>query len=80
VETIEERRKMYILMHGDNVRALREEMLWSQQELATAAGISPVTARSAERGGRVQATTAKRIAQAVGVDPPQALGRVARRA
>jgi transcriptional regulator with XRE-family HTH domain len=71
---------MYVELYPERVRTLREEQGMSKRDLAAAAGISKTTARNAERGAPVRSKTARRAARALGVDPPQRLGRPARRA
>ena len=71
---------MYVEMHGEQVRALREGRGMSKRDLAAAAGVSKTTMRNAERGEPVQTETARKVARALEVDPPQRLGRVSRRA
>ena len=66
---------MYVEMHGDKVQELRSARGMSRRDLAAAAGISRSTARRAERAEPVRLTTAKAVAAALEVDPPQRLGR-----
>ena len=68
---------MYVELHTEMVTTLREERGMSKRDLAAAAEVSPTTARNAERGAPVRLKTARRIAAALGVDPPQRLGRPA---
>ena len=58
---------------------LREERGISKRDLAAAAGISTTTARNAECGEPVRSKTARKVAAALGVNPPQPLGRPAHR-
>jgi hypothetical protein len=46
----------------------------TKRDLAAAAGVS-TTARNAERGAPVGSKTARKVARALDVDPPQRLGR-----
>jgi DNA-binding XRE family transcriptional regulator len=52
----------------------------TKRDLAAAAGVSPQTAGNAERGEPVRSKTARKVAWALGVNPPQRLGRPAHRA
>ena len=70
---------MYVELFPERVKALREERGMTKRDLAAAAGVSVTTARNAERGGPVRSKTARRVAAALGVDPPQRLGRPAYR-
>jgi transcriptional regulator with XRE-family HTH domain len=70
---------MQVRLDGERVRGLREERGLSKGELADAAGISRTTARNAERGVPVRGATGRAVAKVLGVEPPQSLGRVARR-
>ncbi len=70
---------MYVELHPERMRALREEQGMSKRDLAVAAGISKKTARNAERGEPVRAKTARRVAEALVVHPLQRLGRPAHR-
>ena len=70
---------MYVELYAEKVRALREESGMSKRDLAAAAGISTTTARNAERGEPVRSKTARKVAAALGVNPPQPLGRPAHR-
>jgi transcriptional regulator with XRE-family HTH domain len=70
---------VYVMLYPEKVRALREARGMSKRDLATAAGISKKTARNAERGLPVRTKTARSVADALGVDPPQPLGRPAHR-
>jgi transcriptional regulator with XRE-family HTH domain len=66
---------MYVAMYGERVRELREEKVMSKRGLAAAAGITPKTARRAEREGPVTMWTARKVATALGVGSPQGLAR-----
>jgi len=66
---------MYVEMHGDKVQELRSARGMSRRDLAAAAGISLSTAWRAERAEPVRVSTAKAVAAALEVDPPQRLGR-----
>ena len=66
---------MYVQLYPERVKTLREERGMSKRDLAAAAGVCPTTARNAERGTPVQSNTAFKVAAALGVDPPQRLGR-----
>jgi transcriptional regulator with XRE-family HTH domain len=70
---------VYVELYPEKVRALREERGMSKRDLATAAGISKKTARNAECGEPVRSKTARSVADALAVDPPQRLGRPAHR-
>jgi transcriptional regulator with XRE-family HTH domain len=71
---------VFVEMYGEQVRALREGRGMSKRDLANAAGVSPKTARNAERGEPVRTKTARGVATALGVYPLQRLGRPAHRA
>ena len=51
----------------------------TKRDLAAAAGVSKKTVRNAERGEPVRSKTARKVAAALEIDPPQRLGRPARR-
>ncbi len=51
---------------GTRIRRLRQEQAWTQEELASQAGISPRTVQRAEEG-QMSADTLKAVAQAFGV-------------
>ena len=70
---------MYVELYPEKVRALREERGMSPADLAVAAGLSARTARRAASGQPVRAKTARAVAAALGVHPPQPLGRPAHR-
>ncbi len=71
---------MYVMLYSERVKALREERGMTKRNLATTAGVSKKTAGNAERGLPVRSKTAKKVAAALGVDPPQRLGRPVHRA
>jgi transcriptional regulator with XRE-family HTH domain len=60
---------------NDEVKSLREERGMSPRDLARQAGITPTTARRAERGQPVRVSTARKIGGALQVDP-RSLGAV----
>jgi transcriptional regulator with XRE-family HTH domain len=66
---------MYVAMYGERVRELREEKGMSKRALAEAAGITPKTARRAEREEPVSLWTARKVAAALGVESVRGLGR-----
>ena len=66
---------MYVEMHSDKVQELRSARGMSRRDLAAAAGISLSAARRVERAEPVRVRTAKAVAAALEVDPPQRLGR-----
>jgi len=72
------RKRMRIAMNAERVRALREEWGMSKREMAAEAGVSVKAARRAENGEPVMASTARGVARALRVDPPQSLGRPVR--
>lgn len=49
------------------VKELRQAREWSREQLAAAAGVSLYTVINFEQGKGVQATTARKIANALGV-------------
>ena len=71
---------MNVEPYPERVKTLREERGMTKRDLAAAAGVSKTAARNAERGEPVRSKTASRVARALGVEPPQRLGRPARRA
>ncbi len=71
---------MYVDLYPEKVRALREERGMTKRDLAAAAGVSMTTAGNAERGEPIRSKTARKVARALGVEPPQRLGHPARRA
>jgi transcriptional regulator with XRE-family HTH domain len=62
---------------NDRVRQFREARGISQRGPAREAGITPTTARRAERGQPVRVSTARKIGGALQVDP-RSLGTVVR--
>ncbi len=71
---------MYVQLYPEQVKTLREEHGMTKRDLAAAAGVSATTARNAERGAPVRSKTARKVAAALGFDPPQRLGRPVHRA
>jgi transcriptional regulator with XRE-family HTH domain len=71
---------VYVELLAERVKTLREERGMTKRDLAAAAGVSTTTARNAERGEPVRSKTARKVARTLGVEPPQRLGRPARRA
>jgi DNA-binding XRE family transcriptional regulator len=70
---------VYVELYPKRVKALREERGMSKRDLATAAGISKTTMRHAALGVPVRSKTAFSVAEALGVHPPQRLGRPSHR-
>lgn len=68
-----------MVLYPERAKSLREERGMGKRDLAVAAGISKTTGRNAERGEPVRNQTAFKVAAALGVDPPQRLGRPAQR-
>ena len=69
---------MFVQLDGPKVRELREADGAGRSSLARRAGISPTTLRRVEGNrGPVMVKTARKIAAALDVDPPQRLGRPA---
>jgi transcriptional regulator with XRE-family HTH domain len=67
---------MYVVLHGSKVRELGEAEGADRATLARRAGISPKTLRRVEGNrGAVSVKTARKVAAALEVEPPQALGR-----
>jgi transcriptional regulator with XRE-family HTH domain len=67
---------MYVVLYGSKVRELREAGGADRATLAERAGISPTTLRRVEGNrGAVSVKTARKVAAALDVEPPQALGR-----
>jgi transcriptional regulator with XRE-family HTH domain len=54
---------------GDRLLQARQVVGWSQQDLATRAGIGVPTVRAIERGQIPQASTTRRLANALGISP-----------
>ncbi len=63
---------MYVKLEGEKVRAMRES---KAGEFAKEAGVSAKTLRRVERGETVSVKTARKIAAALEVEPPQSLAR-----
>jgi transcriptional regulator with XRE-family HTH domain len=70
---------VFVQLYPERVKTLREEQGMSKRDLAAAAGVSKTTVRNAERGTPVRSKTAFSVAEALGVHPPQRLGRPAHR-
>ena len=68
---------MYVAMYGERVREFSAEKGMSKRGLAAAVGITPKTARRAERGEAVTRDTAVGIAEQLGVTP-RSIARVVR--
>ncbi len=66
-------------LDGERVRTMREGVAPTKAEFARRVGIAPATLRQAERGEAVSARTGRKIAAALGVEPPQRLGLAVRR-
>ena len=66
---------MYIVMNSEQVEDLLWEKRMSARDLAAAAGLSRKTITRVECGEPVRVGTARKVAAALGVDPPQKLGR-----
>ena len=71
---------MYVGLYLERVKTLREGRGMTKRDLAAAAGVSMTTAGNAERGEPVRSNTARKVARALGVEPPQRLSHPARRA
>ncbi|MEM9376219.1 MAG: helix-turn-helix domain-containing protein [Pseudomonadota bacterium] len=59
---------MSITIDRDQVRALRAEQLWSQEDLAAAAGLSARTVQRVEQDGHISLESLKALASALNVD------------
>ena len=60
---------------GDRLRELREDMMFSQTELAKMAGTTQATISGFELGKRqAQPRTVRRLAEALGVEPRDLIG------
>ena len=70
---------MYVELYPERVKALREEQGMTETDLAHAAGLTSRTAWRAVCGQPVRAKTSRAVAAALGVHPPQPLGRPAHR-
>ena len=70
---------MCVELFPEQVKTLREERGMIKRDIAAAAGVSPRTAWNVERGAPVRSKTARAVAAALGVAPPQPLGRPAHR-
>ncbi len=57
------------MMEIPNLRQLRQQMNWSQRELAARAGVGLSTIIRLERGGTATDVTIQRLAQALEVSP-----------
>jgi DNA-binding transcriptional regulator YiaG len=71
-----ERRGMYGVMDGEKIQEMRQGRGLSRRQLAQEAGISMNTLRSGERGERVRAATARRVARVFELHPRE-IGRPA---
>jgi transcriptional regulator with XRE-family HTH domain len=69
---------MYVEMHGEKVRELREEKGLARRDLAAAAGISLSTVNRLERETPVSFRTARRVILAPGEEPSERGARVIR--
>jgi transcriptional regulator with XRE-family HTH domain len=58
---------------GSRVRALREQRFWSQEELASRAGLNRATVYKAEGGAGVSPRTGRALAAALNVDTTELL-------
>jgi DNA-binding XRE family transcriptional regulator len=65
---------VYVVMDEGRIKELREERSLSKRALAEAAGITPKTARRAEREEPVSLWTARKVAAALGVESVRGLG------
>jgi transcriptional regulator with XRE-family HTH domain len=65
---------MYVELHGEKVREIRETTELGAEDFAKEAGISRGTLGRAERGLPIQLSTARAIGAALGVDA-KAIGR-----
>jgi transcriptional regulator with XRE-family HTH domain len=59
----------------ETLRTLREERVLTVSELARQAGVSKNTISKAENGGSVYPSTVRKLAQALGVDPSDLVGK-----
>lgn len=57
----------FVLPDGDRIRRLRQGNFWSQEQLADQAGLRKRTVERAEAGERLQRSTLRAIAQALGL-------------
>ena len=62
----------FVQPDGDRIRRLRQGHFWSQERLADAAGLRKRTVERAEAGKRLQRSTLRALAQALGY-PPETL-------
>jgi transcriptional regulator with XRE-family HTH domain len=67
---------VYVVMHSERVKELREQKGLSNCALATEAGVSVSTAKRVEREVPVTFRTERAVADALGVEPSPSLGRV----
>jgi transcriptional regulator with XRE-family HTH domain len=64
----------YQSIDGDKLKALRQERMLSQRDLAQAIGSVQATISAFERGSRAaRPRTVRRLAEALGVDPRELL-------
>jgi transcriptional regulator with XRE-family HTH domain len=76
VDRNQESRRMYAVMDGEKIEAMRQERGLSRQELAERAGIAVDTVARVERSERVRAKTGWRVALVFGLHPKE-IGRPA---
>jgi HTH-type transcriptional regulator, competence development regulator len=62
-------------VNTEALRTLREERVLTVSELARQAGVSKNTISKAENGGSVYPSTVRKLAQALGVDPSDLVGK-----
>jgi|tagenome__1003787_1003787.scaffolds.fasta_scaffold13162799_1 HTH-type transcriptional regulator, competence development regulator len=62
-------------VNTETLRTLREERVLTVSELARQAGVSKNTISKAENGGSVYPSTVRKLAQALGVDPSDLVGK-----
>ena len=59
-----------MVLYPARMRTLRKERGMTKRNLVAEAGVSPKTAGNAERSEPVRSKTARKVAAALGVDPP----------
>ena len=61
----------FVLPDGDKIRRIRQGNFWSQEQLADRAGLRKRTLERAEAGERLQRSSLRAIAQALGLSPEE---------
>jgi transcriptional regulator with XRE-family HTH domain len=60
---------------GENLKAMRDELLLTQEDLAEKSGVHPTSISKIENGGTARQSTIRKLAAALGVDPRELVKR-----